>query len=142
MTVAMIDHFSTPAGLEHLEALEERVVSSLDRWPDISDLEQTRFSIVLALQEICVNIVEHAYREATGQIEVTVYEGTSPARMEIILHDTGMRFDPLVITPPTAGEPREGGLGLFLANEMMDSVIYEAKEQHNQWRLVKLFEPE
>lgn len=140
MTLAIIDHFTTRATLEHLEALEDRVVSSLDRWPDISDIEQTRFSIMLALQEICVNIVEHAYSEATGQIEVTVYEGISPARMEVILHDTGKKFDPLAPTPPSAGEPREGGLGLFLANEMMDSVIYTAEEQRNQWLLVKLFE--
>lgn len=141
MTVATIDHFAVPAELAHLESLEDRVVALLDRWSDIRDRAQVRFNIMLALQEICVNIVEHAYGDVPGQIEVTVYAGSSPARIEIVLHDTGGRFDPLAVRPPSLGEPDEGGLGLFLAEALMDSVTYSAEAGHNQWHLVKLLEP-
>lgn len=137
MSLMKVDSFTVPASLDQLEALESRVDRSLDRWQGAAGLEQTRYDVMLALQEICVNIVAHAYNGQPGQLDVEVFAGEAPARLEVLLHDTGDPFDPSAVAEPTLDDPQAGGLGLFLARHLMDEVVYLPQPDGNRWRLVK-----
>ncbi len=101
---------------------------------------QTVYAVQLAVDEACSNIIEHAYGgEGRGEIECTCE--VSPARLRLVLRDSGRSFDPTSIPPPDLGSQLEqrqvGGLGLFLIHTIMDEVRFEFGEGGNTLTLVK-----
>lgn len=89
-------------------------------YDDIEDIK-------IAVSEACSNVVEHAYEEG-GLITISfqVFDN----RLEVIVADNGMSFDiesfrsrigPVDKNMPVS-ELKEGGLGLFLINSLMDKV--------------------
>jgi serine/threonine-protein kinase RsbW len=87
-------------------------------------------AVVLAIDEACSNIVEHAYRGVKkGQIECTCDAG--PDALTIILRDHGKAFDVSKVPAPDVGadlsDRRIGGLGIFLMRKLMDEVRFEAQ---------------
>lgn len=133
----LLDNFAVPAVLDQLEALERRIDRHFDRWSGLRGLAEARQAVMLAVQEIGVNIIKHAYGNGSGQIAVLVYAAEEPRRVEIALHDTGRPFDPATVAEPNLDEPQEGGLGLFIVRQLMDDVSYVANGSGNEWRLVK-----
>lgn len=96
-------------------------------YEDIDDLK-------VALSEAITNAVNHAYKDGnTG--EVTIGFSVYKDRLEVRVSDSGMSFDSKDITYQT--EPynessaiedmREGGLGLFLIEALMDDVSINNK---------------
>lgn len=96
-----------------------------------------RYQIMLAVQEICVNIIEHAYAHGPGLIGVAVSGGFDPAQIEITLHDSGRPFDPAAVAEPKLDDPQKGGLGLFIVKHQMDRVVYRADTRGNEWHMMK-----
>ncbi|MED4161591.1 anti-sigma B factor RsbW [Halalkalibacterium halodurans] len=93
-------------------------------YDDIEDIK-------IAVAEACTNVVDHAYDEGgTMGLSFHLYED----RMEVIVTDQGQSFDMDAfresLGPIDGSKPiqdlREGGLGLFLINTLMDKV--EMKE--------------
>jgi serine/threonine-protein kinase RsbW len=88
------------------------------------------FHVEMAVDEACSNIIEHAYADRSGDIDLAC---TSPARgaFEVVIHDDGHPFDPDSIAPPKVGasadvdELNEGGLGLYFMRKLMDEVRFE-----------------
>ncbi|WP_096201988.1 anti-sigma B factor RsbW [Bacillus sp. FJAT-45350] len=89
-------------------------------YDDIEDIK-------IAVAEACTNVVDHAY-ELEGSISLSFK--AYPDRLEMMIADNGMSFDsndikkklgPLDSSKPI-GELKEGGLGLFLINTLMDKV--------------------
>ena len=115
-----------PASFDQLEAIREFAAQAA-RDAGLNDSEAE--AAVLAVDEACSNIIEHAYRGLTGgDIECTCDLGRN--QLTIALRDHGRPFDPGKLPPPDltsdVAHRRVGGLGVYLIHKNMDEVRYEA----------------
>lgn len=145
-----------PADLRFLRLARTFVATRLQLEPALepADIE----AIVLAVNEICANIVTHAYDADTARrydITVTV----SGDQVEVLTQDTGRALDPArlawpppdcwAVRPTATGhelvlrgvpEPEisdQGGYGLYLSATILDEIIYDSSANGNRWRLVR-----
>ncbi|MCM5571630.1 ATP-binding protein [Burkholderiaceae bacterium FT117] len=93
--------------------------------------EQTAHAVRLAVEEACVNVIDHGYAGAPpGPIELTIADEASQVRIEVA--DRARPFAPEAIRAPeleAAVEDRPiGGLGWFLIGELMDEVRHAPRE--------------
>jgi serine/threonine-protein kinase RsbW len=127
----------TPATLEHVTILSRCACTLVESIHNLEEPEINLYNLELAIQEIAVNIVKHAYAQSKGRIQMTMHLEEEPLRLTIFLHDTGKSFDPALVPPPRLGELQEHGFGLFLVRQLMDVVDYQSGPAGNMWRLVK-----
>jgi len=98
----------------------------------------TIYNLQLALHEIMVNIMEHAYANQPGRrIEVKLSLTSNPCRLIIELQDTGAAFDIDQVSEPDLEQPHDGGYGLFLVRALTDELVYQPQTDKNVWRLIK-----
>ncbi len=128
-----------PASLKCLNVLSECLAAVLAHVPDSQSMEITLYNIQLALHEVCINIVLHAYDKMpeAGRIEVVMALDLPTNMVKIELFDNGVPFDEQNAIEPDLVHGQIHGYGLFLAKSLMDSVIYQRKAQRNYWRLTK-----
>lgn len=106
-----------------------------------SDLKQAHLgaasTITLAVQELCVNIVEHAYAGQDGEINITTH--LHPDKIILEFEDSAPHHynPPQHIQPPDPLDLPESGWGIFLVYELMDDVQYQPHSNGNYWRLEK-----
>jgi serine/threonine-protein kinase RsbW len=98
------------------------------------------YSVTMAVDEACTNIIEHAYQgEGRGPIECTYQIGED--RLTVILRDFGTPFDPTAVPPPdleSSLQDRDvGGLGVHFMRNLMDSITFEFTEFGNVLTMVK-----
>ena len=90
--------------------------------------------LLLAVEEIFVNIADYAYADEPGEVTVKVRR-TDDGQIEITFIDSGIPYDPLGKPDPdihlAAEKRREGGLGILLAKNMMDEMDYERRDGKN-----------
>ena len=95
--------------------------------------------IELALEEVIVNIINYAYPNDSGKIELTCTKEKESLLMKIT--DYGIPFDILAATDPDVSVPLEdrkiGGLGVFFVKKLMDEVRYERRDAANILYLIK-----
>jgi anti-sigma regulatory factor (Ser/Thr protein kinase) len=92
--------------------------------------EDDVFHIQMAVDEACSNVIEHAYGQDGGDIDLTCcIEDDGDLRVEIADH--GAPFDPDQVPNPTLGPDsidldaiKAGGLGLFFMRKLMDEVTF------------------
>ena len=92
--------------------------------------DDAAFQVQLACDEACTNIIEHAYAEAAGKIEVG--HTTRSGYFIVTIRDYGRAFDPSAVPEPAiAGETpidvdalEIGGLGLHFMRRLMDEVTF------------------
>lgn len=99
-----------------------------------------RDALVLATDELCANVVAHAYPAAPGPLTVDVaVVPRGGGRVTVI--DAGAPFDPTAAPAPDVGAPLEaraiGGLGLLLARRSVDALAYARVDGHNVVTLEK-----
>jgi sigma-B regulation protein RsbU (phosphoserine phosphatase) len=88
----------------------------------------------LAVEEIFVNISNYAYPKGQGDIEISfkIIDGRN-AQIQFI--DSGKPYNPLEKEDPditlNAEERAIGGLGIFLAKQMVDIMEYEFRDDRN-----------
>ncbi len=98
------------------------------------------FSLETAVDEAVSNIIEHAYRgEGKGNIRCQIKICTS--RVQVILEDQGMPFDPLDVPSPRLhgklkNRPNHG-LGYYMMCQLVDDVNFDFNEKRNRLTLVK-----
>jgi len=126
-----------PAHQKYLEIVSVCLQAVLERAPGLDDAEEQIFAVKLAVHEACANIIEHAYRSSEGRIKVQIT--LQDQSIVIDLFDTGVKATLSDVRPPNLEEPQIKGYGLFLMQQLMDSVDYLAEEDCNHWRLVKKF---
>lgn len=99
--------------------------------------EQTAlYNAQLALNEVCANIVQHAYAGHTdGEIHIKLHATLNPALLEMETRDQGTHFDRDSVQKPELGIIQEHGYGLFLAEELTDEVSYQTAGKENIWQL-------
>ena len=95
--------------------------------------------IVQAVDEFVTNSIVHGYRGVGGPVEVEVDKsGTS---LVVRLRDQAPQFDPTQLPSPDPAAPlaerRLGGMGVFLARDLKDSVTYQRTKESNELTLVK-----
>jgi serine/threonine-protein kinase RsbW len=127
-----------PADIQYLGVLEGCLNALLSQETGLADREARTFEVILAVHETCSNIVEHAYGDQPGRIEVSFTFRDDPRRLIVDLHDTGRPFQLPEIRQPNERAPQTRGYGLFLIHRLMDEVIHEPAPGNNHWRLTKL----
>lgn len=112
----------------------ETVMSS----PDVPQDETLRFKIRLSVEEIAENIVNYAYNNGNGFVEITTTLDEA-GMLTISFKDAGVPFNPLEKEDPdiTLGleERPVGGLGIFICKKMMDSVSYVFEDGCNNFTM-------
>lgn len=99
---------------------------------------RTQMEFSIAFEELFVNIVHYAYPEGHGNVEVE-YEILKDAdgnqKLIMELKDSGTAYNPLKKEDPdvtlTAKERKIGGLGIYMAKTMLDTIAYERRDDLN-----------
>ena len=124
-----------PATIENLEIL----VAFVSKCAGEQGFNGTRIKeIELATEEVLVNIVNYAYPERSGDVEVSCRR-EDVTGFVIEISDNGIPFDPLSLPEPDLSpdilDRKVGGLGVFFIRKMMDEVLYRREEGSNIIRL-------
>lgn len=98
------------------------------------------YSIEMAVDEACSNIIEHAYGgEGKGDIDCTC--SVDDHAIVITLTDRGKPFDPSTIPQPILTDDLDKrqahGLGLYFMRQWMDEVHFNHNGSENVLTLVK-----
>jgi len=81
--------------------------------------EQATDAVVLAVNEACTNIIQHAYRmEPNGRIDVTLIQ--ERGALLIQLRDYARKIDTEKVCSRDLDDVRPGGLGVHLIDSLMD----------------------
>lgn len=126
-----------PAELDELHKIGACLHELFDQEYSLPSTDEIVYNIELAIQEIAANIVQHAYAEVDGDIEVEIALSVKSARITIKMRDKGQSFEPEAVNEPELGSLQVHGYGLFLVNHLMDSVNYQNLESGNEWILGK-----
>ena len=139
-------HLDVPADVQCLSIITASLNEVIQAQPQLADRELISHNVQLAVHEIGMNIIEHAYADqADGRLALTLTLDTLAAgagcRLIVEMIDTGAHsFDPAVVAAPNLDEPQVGGYGLFLARQLMDEVEYQIRATDHYWRLIKNLE--
>lgn len=99
----------------------------------------------LALEEVLVNILRYALLSEKEPIEIQI-RGTKGVHVEVSVLDRGPPFNPLEAPLPELETPleekEEGGLGIFLLRQIVDSLDYDRREGMNILILKKKAPPD
>jgi serine/threonine-protein kinase RsbW len=126
-----MDTLRLPATMESLEMLRTFVLQCashcgvrLHKLPDID----------LVLEELLTNVIQYAYPDEGGDIEVKCFI-EAPACFCITIQDWGRAFDPLARETPCVStdvcERPVGGLGIYLVRHKADAVCYQRQGDRN-----------
>ena len=134
----MQETFNFPADTAVLEKIGH-IASDAGRSAGFNDLEVN--DIQLAVSEACANTITHGLKNdasRTFQLAVTWAQG----EIEILIHEAGEPFDPLVLSDPdldaSLEERKTGGLGLYFLRKLMDEADFRiGKDGVKTWRMVK-----
>jgi serine/threonine-protein kinase RsbW len=128
-------HLDIPASLRYLNIPAAVLHALAERMPD-GPPEMTVSELELALQEACVNSVRHALdgRSDAKRVVRFVYQ---PNQIEIAVEDNGSRFEAEEVATPDLEVPQEGGYGLFLIEQLVDTLSYLREGEMNRWLLTK-----
>lgn len=128
-----------PATLSYIHLLSRCACALAETIPNLAEPVVNLYNLELAIQEVAVNIVNHAYAGQEGHIQMRLQLVAQPPQLTLRFYDTGGSFDPAQVPAPRLGELQEHGFGLFLVRELMDEVSYQADATGNCWTLVKQF---
>lgn len=101
------------------------------------------YKIELAVDEACANVVKHAYlTNSKKEPLINIEAKDKKDRIEIVISDKGIGFDPSKIKKPEIKEymkkMKRGGLGIYLIKELMDKVSFRMKAGvRNEVKMVK-----
>ena len=97
--------------------------------------EALQTQILIAVEEIYVNIAHYAYGGKSGEAVVQREVSQDPKSCRVTFRDKGIPYNPLEKEDPditlSAEERAIGGLGIFLVKQTMDRVEYEYRDGCN-----------
>jgi serine/threonine-protein kinase RsbW len=133
--VSMPNRIKVPATLDNLHKAMAFVIS----YAEEAGFPQDRImEIELALEEVLVNIINYAYPNGAGDMEITCTPyGDNGFLMEIA--DQGIPFNALDVGDPdvTSGieDRKVGGLGIYFVKKLMDDVSHTREDGYNILKL-------
>ncbi|NOY73637.1 MAG: ATP-binding protein [Gammaproteobacteria bacterium] len=84
--------------------------------------------LVIAINEACMNVIQHAYCDKQGcEIVLEIFNSRTEATFR--LTDFAPLIDPDQIQSRNLNEIKPGGLGVHIINEVMDQVEYRHNPQ-------------
>lgn len=90
-------------------------------------------SLLIAIEEIFVNVSKYAYPSSTGDLTVKFDFVDDDVIFTFI--DSGIPFDPVAKQDPditlSAEDRPIGGLGIYMVKQTMDEMKYERKDNKN-----------
>lgn len=103
-------------------------------------------TLVLAVDEVCANIIIHTYKcDPDEYVEVSI-EVDNEMNCTFDISDQGDKFDISQYQEPSMADiikkKRKGGIGLILVRKIMDKVEVVQKEGHHVCRLTKKLQGE
>lgn len=117
--------------------------------PIIAALEENNanskavYQMNLALEEIFVNIVNYAYPDKDGKVDISYKLNKKDKSINIKIKDKGKEFNPLAAKDPdlaaSAKDRKIGGLGIFIAKNVVDEIKYQRKDDENILEIFKRF---
>lgn len=111
------------------------IIECLMSSPDMPTDEDLRFKLRLSIEETVENVVQYAYKDSIGWMEVETNLDDKALMLTVTLKDAGKPFNPLEMPDPDitlSVEEREiGGLGIYLCKQLMDEVTYRYEEGCN-----------
>ena len=111
-----------PANMDSLEAMRTMVTEFCQK--EVGPLaEDVVHLMVLAVNEAVTNIVRHAYGGRDGHRLQIIIEAAND-EVVFYLHDNGLPFDPTGSPQPEFDGSKDGGFGLFIIQQCMDTVHY------------------
>ncbi|MCQ2277162.1 MAG: ATP-binding protein [Bacteroidales bacterium] len=117
------------------------IIEFLMSSPDIPADSSIQFKIRLSIEETVENVVNYAYQDGVGWMEVSTDLDDKGLQLTITLKDAGTPFNPLEREDPDLTLPAEerpiGGLGIFLCKQFMDKVSYSYENGCNVLTLQK-----
>lgn len=123
---------------EKINSCEDRVVLVLPNKPEYVSLARLAASgiagrmgfdvetvedIKLAVAEACTNAIKHGCCEENSEYRIEF--GVGAKCLTISIADRGCGMDKKDLYQPDLQNPREGGLGLFIINTLMDGVEFK-----------------
>jgi len=131
-----------PAKYQYTNVLAASLRAILERTENVPDVESVIGHVDLATQEICTNLIKHAYADLDGTIEIEIRVNSTFPQLVMQFWDQGYSFKPSEVAEPDLSQLNESGYGLFLARQLMDEVNYTGADDcgsqgKNCWRLVK-----
>jgi serine/threonine-protein kinase RsbW len=124
-------------------AADHASVRSLEPWLDqlLDQLDRTEAAwlqprLLLAAHEVCINIVDHAYHGAGGDLWVDGWVEDDHVQLRIC--DRGQPFDAATASTrrtDLTGEPRCYGYGLTIVERLVDELRYERAGGLSRWWL-------
>lgn len=108
-----------PAQAERLQALRNLVREQATAYgftPTCVD------NLVLAVNEACMNVIQHGYRGAAGLLELAVSASAEGVEFRIRDHAATVTLDDW--RPRELDDLRPGGLGVHFIRQIMDAVVY------------------
>ena len=94
-------------------------------------------ALLVAVGEICNNVIKHAYAGEPGQPIFIGIRALSD-RCVIDIEDEGLPYDAEGYRPPDLDNAPEGGMGLFLVCKSVDEVAFDtARPKGTRWTLTK-----
>ena len=126
------DMLHVTATTDHLSDIRDFVRA---RVSDIGFSEFEENNIVLAVDEACANLIQHAYHNDPGQsIDIRIAITNAEVRVEI--SDRAAPFDPGTASLPDMrayfAERRHHGLGILLMTRVMDDIQYQPGRNGSQ----------
>ncbi|MBO7134297.1 MAG: ATP-binding protein [Bacteroidales bacterium] len=111
------------------------IIEYLMSSPDMPTDEDLRFKLRLSIEETVENVVQYAYKDSIGWMEVETNLDDKALMLTVTLKDAGKPFNPLEMPDPDitlSVEEREiGGLGIYLCKQLMDEVTYRYEDGCN-----------
>lgn len=126
-----------PAVVNSLPVVSNLFSAILEQIAGIPERETTTYNVLLSVHEICTNIIEHAYENKGGRIEIDIQMDEQSGVLTVDLFDKGRSFNLADVSKPDLDSAPVRGYGLFLVHELMDEVAYFPVDEKNHWRLVK-----
>ena len=125
------------SGPESLDRINDAIdsISVQEEWP-----QDLHFTATLVLEELALNVVNHAYGGKQGMFEVIITSEEESLTIEIV--DSGPEFNVLTDAPmPDVNaiieERPVGGLGVYLVKTMMDELHYKREQDRNHIIAIK-----
>ncbi|MCP4629752.1 MAG: SpoIIE family protein phosphatase [bacterium] len=121
------EHLEIKSDLNELARVREFVRNFCARAP-VELIDRSRIDLIeLAINETVVNIIKHAYRNASDQ-PVRIEARLSTEQLVFRLYDWGRNFDPTAVPPPAFDGSRDHGFGIFIIDQAVDEVEYAREE--------------
>ena len=99
----------------------------------------------LAVEEICVNIIEHGYHLDNQDGIIIIVCRQYPNHLSITFIDNANQFNPLLQPTPNPKTPlwerKKGGWGIYFVKKYMDRISYQFQQNHNHLTIEKDFIP-